>query len=71
MILTKLLKIAMHHVLLDRQKIYKIVLVKVFFFILWHFYFLGLVSKKLKNNFSEQFFPLKYVILGKKRENLC
>ncbi len=54
MILT-FLKIAMLYVVLDWQKISKIVLEKAFFFIVWHFYlFLVLVSKNLINDPSER-----------------
>jgi hypothetical protein len=53
--LTKVLKTAMLHVVLDWQNIYKIVLEKAFFFILWRFYlFLVLVLKNLKNGPSER-----------------
>ncbi len=38
MILTKFLKIALLHVVLDWQKIYKTILEKAFFFIFWCFY---------------------------------
>ncbi len=38
MILTKILKIALLHVVLDWQKIYKTILEKVFFLIFWCFY---------------------------------
>jgi hypothetical protein len=48
-ILTKNWKIAMLHVVLYWQKIYKIVLEKAFFFILWLFYlFLVFEWKNLK-----------------------
>jgi hypothetical protein len=44
----------MLHVVLDWQKIYKIVLEKAFFFILWRFYlFLVFLLKNLKNGPSE------------------
>ncbi len=44
----KILKIAELHVVLDWQKIYKIVLEKTFFFTLWRFYFF-LMRKNVKN----------------------
>jgi hypothetical protein len=37
-ILTKFLKIALLHVVLDWQNIYKTILEKAFFFIFWYFY---------------------------------
>jgi hypothetical protein len=37
-ILTKFSKFAMLHVVLNRQKIYKTILEKAFFFIVWRFY---------------------------------
>ncbi len=48
MILTKFLKIAMLHVVLDWQKIYMTVLDKALFFSFWHFYLflvLGVVAQ--------------------------
>jgi hypothetical protein len=47
-ILITFFKIAMLHVVFDGKKLYKTVLEKTFFFILWRFYiFLVLVSEKL------------------------
>jgi hypothetical protein len=54
-ILTKFLKIAMLHVVLDWQKTYKIVSEKAFFFILWCFYFFLVPAwTNLKNDPSER-----------------
>ncbi len=62
MILTKFLKIALLHVVLDRQKISKTILEKAFFFILWCSYlFLTFVLINFKFGSSEKlnFFFLK------------
>jgi hypothetical protein len=55
MILTKFLKIAMLHVVLDWQKIYKTILEKALFFILWRFYlFWVFVLQNFTNGPSER-----------------
>ncbi len=54
-ILTKLWKISMLHVVLDWQQIYKTVLKKAFILVFWRFHlYLVLVSKNLKNSPSER-----------------
>jgi hypothetical protein len=42
-ILTKFLKIAMLHVVLNRQRISKTILKKAFFFIVWHVYLFSVI----------------------------
>jgi hypothetical protein len=55
MILTKFLKIALLHVVLEWQKIYKTILEKEFFFIFWCFYlFLAFVLINFKIGPSER-----------------